>query len=51
MVKLTQSLSKWLFDNHKDKYALIMLGYTELLTEETYQEYLAWCETEKVRNT
>ena len=47
MVKLTQSLSKWLFDYHKDKYGLILFGHTELLTDEMYQDYLAWCETEE----
>lgn len=47
MVKLTQSMDKWLWDNHKDKYALIMFGHTELLTEEMYEEYLAWCQTDE----
>lgn len=46
MVKLTQSLSHWLFENHKDKLSLIMFGHVELLTEEMYAEYLAWCQTE-----
>ncbi len=47
MVRLTQSLSEWLFRNHKDKIALIMLGHTELLTDEMYEEYLEWCQTEE----
>lgn len=47
MVQLTQSLAQWLFQNHKDKIVLIMLGHTELFTEEMEQEYLAWCLTDE----
>ena len=46
MVKLTQSLSHWLFENHRDIIHLIMLGHIELLTEEMYEEYLKWCQTD-----
>ena len=49
MVKLTQSLSKWLFDNHKDKLPLILLGHVELFTEDMQKEYCEWCETEEGR--
>lgn len=47
MVKLTQSLSKWLFDNHRDIIPLIMLGHLELFTEEMQEKYLAWCTTDE----
>lgn len=47
MVKLTQSLSRWLWVNHRDKIALIMLGHTELFTEEMQKEYLEWCKTDE----
>ena len=47
MVKLTQSLKQWLFENHSDKLPLIMFGHTELLTEEMYKEYLDWCQTDE----
>lgn len=47
MVKLTQSLRTWLFNNHKDILPLIMFGHTELLTTEMYQEYLDWCSTDE----
>lgn len=46
MVKLTQSLTRWLFTNHREKLALIMFGHIELITEEMAKEYLAWCMTE-----
>lgn len=46
MVRLTQSLSEWLWRNHKDIIHLIMLGHVELFTPEMEQEYLAWCLTE-----
>lgn len=46
-VKLTQSLQKWLWDNHSDKIGLIMLGHLELLTEEMWDQYIEWCKTEE----
>lgn len=49
MVKLTQSLSQWLFRNHKDILPLIMFGHVELFTEEMQQEYLDWCGTDEGR--
>ena len=47
MVTLTQSLERWLLDNHKDKVALIMFGHTELLTDEMWAEYIEWCKTDE----
>lgn len=47
MVKMTQSMSKWLWDNHKDIYGLVLLGHTELITQEMYSEYIEWCKTEE----
>ena len=49
MVKLTQSLQQWLWENHKDKIALIMFGHTELMTDEMRSEYIAWCKTDDGR--
>ena len=46
MVELTQSLSQWLWNNHRDKIVLIMMGHTELLTNEMWNEYIAWCKTD-----
>ena len=46
MVRLTQSLQHWLWENHRDKIGLIMLGHTELFTEEMQREYLEWCKTD-----
>ena len=47
MVGMTQSFSKWLWDNHRDIYALVSFGHTELITDEMYEEYLEWCQTEE----
>lgn len=47
MVKLTQSLEHWLWENHKDKLPLILFGHVELFTEEMNKEYLAWCQTDE----
>ena len=47
MVQLTQSLSHWLWENHKDKVALIIFGHTELFTEDMQQDYIKWCNTDE----
>ena len=47
MVKLTQSLQQWLWVNHRDIIGLIMLGHTELMTDEMWEEYIEWCNTEE----
>ncbi len=47
MVKLTQSLEHWLFENHKDIFGLILFGHIELFTEEMEKEYLKWCGTDE----
>ena len=46
MVRFTQSFSHWLFENHKDIYALVLLGHTELVTEEMWNKYIEWCNTD-----
>ena len=50
MVELSQSLRKWLFDNHKEIIHLIMFGHLELFTEEMEKEYLEWCATDEGRS-
>lgn len=47
MVKLTQSLAMWLGTYHTDKLHLIMFGYLELFTQEMWDDYIAWCQTEE----
>ena len=47
MVILTQSLEVWLFENHKEKLPLIMLGHTELFTTEMMKDYIEWCRTDE----
>ena len=47
MVKLTQSLQQWLWVNHRGKIGLIMMGHTELMTNEMWDEYIEWCKTEE----
>lgn len=50
MIKFTCSLEHWLWENHKDKFALISLGHIEEFTDEMQQEYLEWCSTEEGRS-
>lgn len=47
MVRLTQSLEHWLWEHHRDKIGLIILGHTELFTEEMQKEYIEWCKTDE----
>lgn len=47
MVQLTQSMAVWLFENHRDIFALIMFGHLELFTDEMKEEYLTWCKSEE----
>lgn len=48
MIRLTQSLKHWLWENHKEKLALIMVfGHTELMTDEMLEEYIEWCKTDE----
>jgi hypothetical protein len=49
MVKLTQSLEQWLWENHRDKIVRIMYGHTEYMTEEMWKEYTLWCDTDEGR--
>ena len=47
MIKLTQSLEQWLWENHRDIIPLIMMGHTELMAGEMCKEYMAWCATDE----
>ena len=47
MIKLTQSLSEWLWRYHRDKIGLIMLGHVELFTPEMKNDYIEWCKTDE----
>ena len=49
MIELTQSLARWLFDNHRDIFPLVTLGHTELVTDEMWDKYTEWCNTEEGR--
>lgn len=49
MYRLTQSLSHWLWENHRDIIGLIMLGHLELFIDEMEKEYLEWCLTDEGR--
>ena len=46
MVRLTQSLQQWIWENHPELIGNIMLGHVELFTEDMQREYLAWCKTD-----
>lgn len=47
LVKLTQSLEHFLFENYKEFLPLIMFGHLELLTDEIWNQYIEWCQTDE----
>lgn len=47
MVTMTRSFSVWCMKYHRELYTPLMFGHSELLTEELYQEYLDWVQTEE----
>ena len=46
VIKLVQSLKKWICDNHEELLPLIEQGNLELLTKEMQDEYFEWLKTE-----
>ena len=49
MVKLTQSLKKYLENYHSDIIIPLTFGHIELLTQEIWEEYIDWCQTDEGR--
>ena len=47
MITLTQSFEHWLFENHREKLPLILLGHIEEFTAEMQKEYIEWCKTDE----
>lgn len=47
MFKLTESLRQFLAKKHPDIIALLVMGHTELLTDEITEEYFEWCKTDE----
>lgn len=47
MFKLTESLKQFLVKKHPEIIGLVMLGHTELLTDEITAEYMEWCKTDE----
>lgn len=49
MVKLTQSFTAWCLKFHRDLHSPLMFGRVELMTQELYDEYLTWVQTDEGR--
>lgn len=49
MVRLTQSLFEYLWNNHSEIIALVQFGHTELITDEIWNSYIDWCKTDEGR--
>lgn len=49
MVKLTQSFTAWCLKFHRDLYIPLMFRHIELMTQELYDEYIAWVQTDEGR--
>ncbi len=46
MVKLTESLRKYLWKFHREDVPLIMFGHVELLNKH-WDDYIEWCGTDE----
>lgn len=44
---MTKSFEHWCFTYHKDIFVQLSFGHLELLTDELWQEYLDWCQTDE----
>lgn len=49
MVKMTQSLFQYLWDNHRELISLVSFGHIEVLTDEIWSSYIEWCKTDEGR--
>ena len=47
MVRLTQSLLQYLWDNHREIIVPLTFGHLELLTDEIWNAYIEWCKTDE----
>lgn len=47
MVRLTQSLRQYLWDNHREILPLVLFGHVELVTDEIWKAYIEWCKTDE----
>lgn len=36
-----------MWENHRDKYGLVLMGHTEFVTDEMWNEYIEWCKTDE----
>lgn len=49
MIRLTKSLEFFIIRYHKDILVPLSFGHSEVLTEEIWQEYLNWCQTDEAK--
>lgn len=49
MIRLTESLEIFLSQHYKDLIVPLSFGHSELLTDEIWQEYLSWCQTDEAK--
>ena len=49
LIRLTRSLEVFLSQHYKDLIVPLSFGHSELLTEEIWQEYLSWCQTDEAK--
>ena len=49
MIKLTQSLRHWLWENHPELITPLLFGHIEVFTEDINNAYMEWCKTEDGR--
>lgn len=49
MLKTTKSFEIFIFRYHKDILIPLSFGHIELMTDEIWDEYVCWCETDEAK--
>ena len=49
MIKMTKSFEVFIARYHKDILVPLSFGHIELMTDEIWEEYVNWCETDEAK--
>lgn len=49
MIKMTKSFEVFISRYHKDILVPLSFGHIELMTDEIWEEYVNWCETDEAK--
>ena len=49
MIEMTKSFEVFIARKHKDILVPLSFGHIELMTDEIWEEYVNWCETDEAK--